>query len=138
MGAFRSLRGSKGSDRAPPSSVPRGAPHQEKGSTASLTSTRFYRQGSDEAGKGKGDLRSGTPHVGGEHRGSPKTQWGHADVYRLHGSQQSLPEVLGIYPMGITSDVVLYQQARVAHGGGMAYCLPGGPVARKPMAVQDA
>jgi hypothetical protein len=33
-----------------------------------------------------------------------------------------------------TSDVVLNQQARVAHGGGMADCLPGGPVAGKPMA----
>jgi hypothetical protein len=37
-----------------------------------------------------------------------------------------------------TSDVVLNQQARVPHGGGMADCLPGGPVAGKPMAVQDA
>jgi hypothetical protein len=33
-----------------------------------------------------------------------------------------------------TSDVVINQQARVAHGGGMADCLPGGPVAGKPMA----
>jgi hypothetical protein len=46
--------------------------------------------------------------------------------------------LLGIYQMGITSDVVLNQQARVAHEGGMADCLSGGPVARKPMAVQDA
>jgi hypothetical protein len=36
-----------------------------------------------------------------------------------------------------TSDVVLNQKARVALGGGMAYCLPGSPVAGKPMAVQD-
>jgi hypothetical protein len=46
--------------------------------------------------------------------------------------------LLGIYQTGITSDVVLNQQARVAHGGGMADCLPGGPVAGKPMAVLDA
>jgi hypothetical protein len=44
----------------------------------------------------------------------------------------------GGYSWGYTSDVVLNQQARVAHGGGMANCLPGGPVAEKPMAVQDA
>jgi hypothetical protein len=39
--------------------------------------------------------------------------------------------------MDNTSDVVLNQQARVAHGGGMADCLLGGPVAGKPMVVQD-
>jgi hypothetical protein len=43
--------------------------------------------------------------------------------------------LLGIYQIGITSDVVLNQQARVAHGGGMADCLLGGPVAGKTMAV---
>jgi hypothetical protein len=37
-------------------------------------------------------------------------------------------------PNGYTSDVVLNQQARVAHEGGMADCLPDGPVAGKPMA----
>jgi hypothetical protein len=42
--------------------------------------------------------------------------------------------LLGIYQMGNTSDIVLNQQARVANGGGMADCLPGGPVAGKPMA----
>jgi hypothetical protein len=46
--------------------------------------------------------------------------------------------LLGIYQMGITSDVVLNQQARVAHQGGMADCLPGSPVARETMAVLDA
>jgi hypothetical protein len=46
--------------------------------------------------------------------------------------------LLGIYQMGITSDVVLNQQARVAHQGGMADCLPGGLVAGEIMAVLDA
>jgi hypothetical protein len=41
-------------------------------------------------------------------------------------------------PNRYTSDVVLNQQARVAHQGGMADCLPGGPVARETMAVLDA
>jgi hypothetical protein len=45
---------------------------------------------------------------------------------------------IGDIPNRYTSDVVLNQQARVAHGGGMADCLPGGPVAGKPMTVQDA
>jgi hypothetical protein len=45
---------------------------------------------------------------------------------------------LGDIPNGYTSDVVLNQQARVAHGGGMADCLLGGPVAGKPMAVLEA
>jgi hypothetical protein len=36
-----------------------------------------------------------------------------------------------------TYDVVLNQQARVAHGGGMADCLLGGPIAGRPMAVQE-
>jgi hypothetical protein len=44
---------------------------------------------------------------------------------------------VGDIPNGYTSDVVLNQQVRVAHGGGMADCLPGGPVAGKLMAVQD-
>jgi hypothetical protein len=43
-----------------------------------------------------------------------------------------------IYQMGITSDVVLNQQARVAHQGGMADCLPGGPVAGSPWRILDA
>jgi hypothetical protein len=42
------------------------------------------------------------------------------------------------YTNGYTSDVVLNQQARVAHQGGMADCLPGGPVAGEIMAVLDA
>jgi hypothetical protein len=37
-----------------------------------------------------------------------------------------------------TSDVVLNQQARVAHQGGMADCLLGSPLAGKTMAVLDA
>jgi hypothetical protein len=45
---------------------------------------------------------------------------------------------VGDIPNGYTSDVVLNQQARVAHGGGMADCLLGSLVAEKPMAVQDA
>jgi hypothetical protein len=36
-----------------------------------------------------------------------------------------------------TSNGVLNQQARVAHGGGMADSLLGGPVAEKPMVVQE-
>jgi hypothetical protein len=42
---------------------------------------------------------------------------------------------VGDIPNGYTSDVVLNQQARVAHEGGMVDCLPGSPVAGKPMAV---
>jgi hypothetical protein len=45
---------------------------------------------------------------------------------------------VGDIPNRYTSDVILNQQARVAHGGGMADCLPGGPIAGKPMAVLDA
>jgi hypothetical protein len=45
---------------------------------------------------------------------------------------------VGDIPNRYTSDVVLNQQARVAHQGGMADCLPGGPVARETMAVLDA
>jgi hypothetical protein len=41
---------------------------------------------------------------------------------------------VGDIPNGYTSDVVLNQQAWVAHEGGMADYLPGGPVAGKPMA----
>jgi hypothetical protein len=44
---------------------------------------------------------------------------------------------IGDIPNRYTSDVVLNQQARVAHLGGMADCLPGGPVAGKTMAVLD-
>jgi hypothetical protein len=46
--------------------------------------------------------------------------------------------VVGDIPNRYTSDVVLNQQARVAHQGGMADCLPCGLVAGKPMAVLDA
>jgi hypothetical protein len=45
---------------------------------------------------------------------------------------------VGDIPNGYTSDVVLNQQTRVTHQGGMADCLPGGPVAGKTMAVLDA
>jgi hypothetical protein len=45
---------------------------------------------------------------------------------------------VGDIPNGYTSDVVLNQQARMAHQGGMADCLPGGPVAGETMAVLDA
>jgi hypothetical protein len=45
---------------------------------------------------------------------------------------------VGDIPNGYTSDVVLNQQARVAYQGGMADCLPGGPVAGEIMAVLDA
>jgi hypothetical protein len=45
---------------------------------------------------------------------------------------------VGDIPNRYTSDVVLNQQARVAHLGGMADCLPGGPVAGETMAVLDA
>jgi hypothetical protein len=43
-------------------------------------------------------------------------------------------EPVGDIPNRYTSDIVLNQQARVAHGGDMADCLSGGPVAGKPMA----
>jgi hypothetical protein len=46
--------------------------------------------------------------------------------------------VVGDIPNGYTRDVVLNQQARVAHQGGMADCLPGGPVAGEIVAVLDA
>jgi hypothetical protein len=45
---------------------------------------------------------------------------------------------VGDIPNGYTSDVVLNQQVRVAHQGGMADCLPDGPVAGEIMAVLDA
>jgi hypothetical protein len=45
---------------------------------------------------------------------------------------------VGDIPNKYTSDVVLDQQARVAHQDGMADCLPGGPVAAEIMAVLDA
>jgi hypothetical protein len=45
--------------------------------------------------------------------------------------------VVGDIPNGYTDDVVLNQQARVAHQGGMADCIPGGPVAGETMAVLD-
>jgi hypothetical protein len=43
---------------------------------------------------------------------------------------------VGDIPNRYTSDVVLNQQARVAHQGGMADCLPGGAVAGETMAVR--
>ena len=45
---------------------------------------------------------------------------------------------IGDIPNRYNIDVVLKQQARVAHQGGMADCLPGGPVAGDTMAVLDA
>jgi hypothetical protein len=45
--------------------------------------------------------------------------------------------LVGDIPNRYTSDVVLNQQARVAHQGGMVDCLPGGLVAGKTMAVLD-
>jgi hypothetical protein len=41
-------------------------------------------------------------------------------------------------PNRYTSDVVLNQEARVAHQGGMADCQPGGPVAGSPWRILDA
>jgi hypothetical protein len=51
---------------------------------------------------------------------------------------ESRATAVGDIPNRYTSDVVLNQQARVAHQGGMADCLPGGPVAGKTIAVLDA
>jgi hypothetical protein len=51
---------------------------------------------------------------------------------------QRQEEGVGDIPNRYTSDVVLNQQARVAHQGGMADCLPGGPVAGDTMTVLDA
>jgi hypothetical protein len=45
---------------------------------------------------------------------------------------------VGDIPNRYTSDVVLNQQARVDHQGGMADCLPGGLVAGDTMAVLEA
>jgi hypothetical protein len=45
---------------------------------------------------------------------------------------------VGDIPNRYTSNVVLNQQARVTHPGGMADCLPGGSVAGKTMTVLDA
>jgi hypothetical protein len=44
---------------------------------------------------------------------------------------------VGDIPNRYTSDVVLNQQARVAHQAGMADCLPGGPVAESPWRILD-
>jgi hypothetical protein len=55
-----------------------------------------------------------------------------------HQLYVSLTGTVGDIPNGYTSDVVLNQQARVAHQDGMADCLPGGPVAGKTMTVLDA
>jgi hypothetical protein len=45
---------------------------------------------------------------------------------------------VGDIPNRYTSDIVLNQQAKVAHQGGMADCLPGGPVAGSPWWILDA
>jgi hypothetical protein len=59
-------------------------------------------------------------------------------VYDLACSPLLVAIFVGDIPDGYTSDVVLNQQARVAHQGGMADCLPGGLVAGEIMAVLDA
>jgi hypothetical protein len=56
----------------------------------------------------------------------------------LASDDEAVARTVGDIPNRYTSDVVLNQQARVALGAGMADCLPGGPVAGKPMAVQYA
>jgi hypothetical protein len=63
------------------------------------------------------------------------SRWG---VFIGEGASSEVALVVGDIPNGYTSDSVLNQQARVAHQGGMADCLPGGPVAKKTMAVLDA
>jgi hypothetical protein len=45
---------------------------------------------------------------------------------------------VGDIPNRYTNDVVLNQQARVAHRGGIADCLPVGPVAGSPWQILDA
>jgi hypothetical protein len=46
---------------------------------------------------------------------------------------------VGVIPNRYTSDVVLNQQARVAHHGWYGgFAIPGGPVAEASMAVPDA
>jgi hypothetical protein len=45
----------------------------------------------------------------------------HLQLYHIGGNA-----IVGDVPNGYTSDIVLNQQARVAHQGGMADCLPGG------------
>jgi hypothetical protein len=55
----------------------------------------------------------------------------------IHACMQDACSV-GDIPNRYISDVVLNQQVRVVHQGGMADCLPGGPVAGKTMAVLDA
>jgi hypothetical protein len=53
-------------------------------------------------------------------------------VLRMHNRSSSKDVGVGDIPNRYTSDVVLNQQARVAHRGGMADSLPGGPVAESP------
>jgi hypothetical protein len=50
----------------------------------------------------------------------------------IHVTGWGTVSVVGDIPNEYTSDVVLNQQARVAHRSGMADCLPGGPVAGSP------
>jgi hypothetical protein len=47
----------------------------------------------------------------------------------------AITNYVGDIPNRYTCDVILNQQAWVAHGGGMADSLLGDPVAGKPMAV---
>jgi hypothetical protein len=61
----------------------------------------------------------------------------HTNLPRF-GPRRVKTYIVGDIPNGYTSDVVLNQQARVAHQGGMVDCLPGGPVAEETMAVLDA
>jgi hypothetical protein len=51
--------------------------------------------------------------------------------------ERVIGDTIGDIPNRYTSDVVLNQQARVSHQGGMADCLPGDPVARETMAILD-
>jgi hypothetical protein len=62
----------------------------------------------------------------------------------MHGgcrwqSRSSLGATVGDMPNRYTSDVVLNQQARVAHQGWYGgFAIPGGPVAEVTMVVLDA
>jgi hypothetical protein len=58
------------------------------------------------------------------------------DTFSQHGWSHNLR--VGDIPNGYTSDVVLNQQARVAHGGGMVDCLPGSQLLESPWRILDA
>jgi hypothetical protein len=78
----------------------------------------------------------------------PRKEWnGKANLARdandeaeqslLLAIESAVTVAVGNIPNRYACDVVLNQQARVAHGGGMADSLLGGPVARWPMAVLE-